>query len=324
MTPTLVVLLQMGGPASLDQVRPFLEALLSDPAILRMPGVFRRPLARWIARRRAPAVTEVYRRLGGGSPIGPLTEAQARGLQQEMARRGIDVPVRVAMRYVSPRAEEVLQEAVHLRVRRLVLLPLYPQFSTTTTGSSRAEFRALASRVCPEVEVREVEDYPDHPRYVEALAEQVRRTLDSVPRDLRDRTRILWSAHGLPMRHVRSGDPYPERIHRTVAAVEALLAQEGPIPPGRIGWQSRVGPVQWLGPSTEEVVREEGRRGTGALVVVPVSFVSEHLETLYELDVLVRQVAADVGIMSYHRVPALNDHPRFLQALADLVQGALA
>jgi len=320
---TLAVLLQMGGPSSLAEVQPFLEHLLSDPAILRVPRLLRLPLARWIARRRAPSVREIYRSLGGGSPIGAITEAQARGLRQELVRRGLDLQVRVAMRYVPPRAEDGIRDAVAAGVRRLVLLPLYPQFSTTTTGSSLAEFRAAASRLGLDAEIREVEDYPDHPLYVQALADQVRRTLDEVPPDLRDRTRILWSAHGLPERYVRAGDPYPRRVERTVAAVEALLAGSGPIPPGRICWQSRVGPVRWLRPSTEETVLEEGRQGTRALVVVPVSFVSDHLETLYELDVLVRGIAARAGIVGFHRVPALNDHPLFLQALADLVQEAV-
>jgi len=318
---TLVVLLQMGGPSSLEEVGPFLRNLLSDPAILRLPRLLRLPLARWIARRREPAVREVYRSLGGASPIGAITAAQARGLQHLLQQEGLDLEVRVAMRYVAPRADELLQEALRTGRRRLLLIPLYPQFSTTTTGSSLAEVRDLATRAG--IEVSEVEDYPDHPLYVEALARRVRRTLDEVPADLRPRTRILWSAHGLPMRYVQAGDPYPERVQRTVAAVEARLAGSGPVPEGRICWQSRVGPVRWLGPSTEETVREEGERGTRALVVVPVSFVSEHLETLHELDVLVREVAARAGIAHYGRVPTLDDDPLFLRALADLVRQAL-
>jgi len=323
MATDFVLLLQMGGPASLDQVRPFLQALLSDPAVLRLPAPLRIPLARWIAWRRAPGVTAIYRDLGGGSPIGAISEAQARGLERELERLGIRAEVRVVMRYVPPRAGTVLREMAQAGARRVVLLPLYPQYSTTTTASSVAEIRHLLPRACPGAEVREIEDYPDHPLYAEALADQVRGVMVQVPQEERHRTVILWSAHGLPVRYVQRGDPYPDRVVRTVAAVEARLAVDGPLPRSRISWQSRVGPVRWLGPSTEEAVRDEAGRGTRSLVVVPVSFVSDHLETLHELDVLVRQVALEAGIRDYHRVPALNDHPLFLKALADLARNAL-
>lgn len=320
-TDTAVLLLQMGGPATLPDVRPFLVNLLSDPAILAMPAFVRVPLARFIARRRAPRVQEQYRRIGGGSPIGPTTDAQARALEAALAAAGTPLPVRVAMRYVPPRADAALREFAEAGVRRIVLLPLYPQASRTTTGSSVSEAREQAARLCPGAEVRVVEDWADHPGYVAALAASVRRGLDRVPGALRDRTRLLWSAHGLPQKYVERGDRYPERVAATVAATTALLGDG--VPPGSTCWQSRVGPVKWLEPSTDAAIRQAAAEGAKALVVVPVAFVSDHLETLYELDVEYRHVAREAGIEAFVRVPALNDDPALAAALADLVQGAL-
>jgi protoporphyrin/coproporphyrin ferrochelatase len=315
-----VLLLQMGGPATLADVRPFLRNLLSDPAILSLPAALRVPLARFIAWRRAPRVVEQYRRIGGGSPIGATTAAQARALEAALAAAGAPMPVRVAMRYVAPRAEAALREFAAAGVRRIVLLPLYPQASATTTGSSLDEARALAARLCPGAEVRAVEDWADHPGYVAALAASVRRGIDQVPAHLRDRARLLWSAHGLPVRYVERGDRYPERVAATVAAATPLLGPDAP--PGSVCWQSRVGPVKWLAPSTDDAIRQAAAEGAKALVVVPVAFVSDHLETLYEVDLEYRHVAREAGIEAFVRVPALNDDPALAAALADIVRQA--
>jgi ferrochelatase len=320
-TDTVVLLLQMGGPATLDDVRPFLRNLLSDKAILAAPSFVRLPLARFIAWRRAPHVAEQYRHLGGGSPIGATTARQAAALEQALAEAGRPMPVRVAMRYVAPRAREALAGAAAAGARRLVLMPLYPQHSRTTTGSSVDEIRALAPTLCPGATIVEVADWADDPAYVAALAATVERSLAEVPPALRDRTRLLFSAHGLPQRYVDAGDRYPERVAATVAAV---LARLGPgAPPAVTCYQSRVGPVKWLEPSTGDAIRRAAAEGAKALVVVPVAFVSDHLETLYEIDVTYRAEAREAGIEAFVRVPALNDDPALAAALAGIVSRVL-
>ncbi len=311
-----VLLLQMGGPATPGEVRPFLKNLLSDPAILAAPAFVRLPLARFIAWRRAPHVGRQYEAIGG-SPIGAITARQAAALDAALHAAGRPLPVRVAMRYVPPRAGEALREVAATGARRLVLLPLYPQYSRTTTGSSIAEVHALASRHCPGVRLLEVPDWADHPGYVEALATSVRRSLDEVAPALRDRTRLLFSAHGLPVRYVEAGDPYPARVAATVAAVMQRL---GPgAPPAATCYQSRVGPLRWLEPSTEDAIARAAAEGAKALVVVPVAFVSDHLETLYEIGVTYRDLARERGIGTFVRVPALNEDAGLAGALADLV-----
>lgn len=314
---TAVLLLQMGGPATLDEVRPFLRNLLSDPSILAAPALVRIPLARFIAWRRAPHVAGQYRVLGGGSPIGATTARQAAALGAALEAAGRPMPVRIAMRYVAPRAVDALKDVAALGARRLVLLPLYPQHSRATTGSSVEEVRRLAPRLCPGVELLEVTDWADHPGYIAALAASVERALARVPADLLGRTRILFSAHGLPLRYVQAGDRYPERIAATVQAVVARLGDRAP--PATTCYQSRVGPVKWLEPSTEEAIRRAASEGTKSLVVVPVAFVSDHLETLYEIEVTYRELALAAGIESFVRVPALNDDPALAAALATIV-----
>jgi ferrochelatase len=318
--PTVVLLLQMGGPATLDDVRPFLRNLLSDPAILAMPAFVRIPLARFIAWRRAPHVIEQYRAIGG-SPIGATTARQATALEAALATAGRPMPVRVAMRYVEPRAATALKDVAALGARRLVLLPLYPQHSRTTTDSSIDEVRALAPRFCPGVEIVQIRDWADHPGYVNALAASVGRALADVPPALRDRTRLLFSAHGLPLRYVTAGDTYPDRIAATVAAVLARLGDGAP--PATICYQSRVGPVKWLEPATETAIDQAAAQGVKALVVVPVAFVSDHLETLYEIEVTYRERARQAGIDAFVRVPALNEDAALAMALAEIVGTAV-
>jgi protoporphyrin/coproporphyrin ferrochelatase len=315
---TAVLLLQMGGPATLADVRPFLRSLLSDPAILAAPAFIRLPLARFIAWRRAPNVALQYRAIGGGSPIGANTARQAAALQSLLADGGTPVPVRVAMRYVEPRAATVLPGIAATGVRRLVLLPLYPQRSRTTTDSSLAEVQALLAASHGGIQAVPVLDWADDDGYVAALTASVEQALVRVPEGLRDRTLLLFSAHGLPLRYVEAGDPYPGRVAATVSAVLARLGDRAP--PSATCFQSRVGPVRWLEPSTEQAIRDAAASGVRALVVVPVAFVSDHIETLYEIEVTYRELARSLGIETFVRVPALNDDPGFVAALAGIVR----
>lgn len=321
-TITGVLLLQMGGPATQEAVRPFLRRMLSDPAILSMPAAFRIPLATMISVFRAPRSRRQYAAIGGGSPIGAITAAQVEALDAALDRAGNPMPVRVGMRYTAPSIADGLASLGAAGVDRVVVLPLYPQWSNTTTGSSIAEVRRVLDRMDAPPKALFVEDWPDDPGYVGAVARTVRQALAEVPADLLPRTRILFSAHGLPVRYVEAGDPYPERVARTVAAVMARLGDGAP--ESTTCFQSRLGPVKWLEPSTTQAISRAAADGVRALVVVPVAFVSDHLETLFEIDREYRAVANEAGIAVFVRAPSLNDAPDFADALAGLVLDALA
>jgi protoporphyrin/coproporphyrin ferrochelatase len=315
MTRTAVVLMNLGGPDRLEAVQPFLFNLFSDPAILRLPAFFRLPLARIVSWRRAPIAREIYRRLGGGSPLTANTEAQARALE---AILGPQHRCFVAMRYWHPTSEEAAAVVAAWDADQIVCLPLYPQFSTTTTVSSLAAWRAAAARRGIDRPVRSVCCYPSDPGFVEAVAGLIRPVLD-LAAGYKKPPRLLLTAHGLPKRIVRAGDPYPNQVEATAAAVIAALNQPG------LDWtvcyQSRVGPLEWIGPSTDDEVRRAGRDGI-PLVVAPISFVSEHSETLVELDLDYRDLAAASGVPAYHRVPTVGTEPRFIKSLAALVRRA--
>jgi len=311
MTRTAVVLMNLGGPDRLEAVQPFLFNLFSDPAILRLPALFRLPLARLISRRRAPIAREIYRRLGGGSPLTVNTEAQARALEAVL---GPQSRCFVAMRYWHPTSEETAAEVADWDADQIVCLPFYPQFSTTTTACSLAAWRSAAARRGIDCPTRSVCCYPSDPGFVETLAGLIRPVLDLTASHEKP-SRLLLTAHGLPKRIVRAGDPYPDQVEATAAAVIAALNQPG------LDWtvcyQSRVGPLEWIGPSTDDEIRRAGTDGV-PLVVAPISFVSEHSETLVELDIDYRDLAAGSGVPAYHRVPTVGTEPRFIQSLAAL------
>ena len=313
MTRRAVVLLNLGGPDSPAAITPFLYNLFSDPAIIRLPGILRRPLARFLAGRRAAAARGIYARLGGGSPLLANTQAQARALEEAL---GGETRVFVAMRYWHPLCEETAREVQLWRPQEIVLLPLYPQFSTTTTASSLLAWREAARRLGLECPTRVVRSYPQAVGFVAASAQLIASELEAAAGG---RVRLLFTAHGLPLRTVRRGDPYPREVAATAAAIVEALAR--PTLDWRLCYQSRVGPLAWLGPYADEEIRDAGAAGIG-LVVAPVSFVSEHSETLVELDDDYRRLALAAGAPSYRRVPAVGTHPRFIEALAALVQEA--
>jgi ferrochelatase len=318
-----VVLLQLGGPDSLASVEPFLYNLFSDPDIIDLPlaFLFRKRLARLISSRRAPKVAEYYRTIGGRSPILPLTLRQARALEQAL-RPAMDARVVVAMRYWHPLTGEALRRVREAECDHVVLLPLYPQFSKTTTGSSLNEWnRCVAREGLPGVRVSTVREYFDHPLYVQALVENIARALQRVPEGEREGVHLVFSAHGTPVKLVRQGDPYQAQVIRTY---EAVLARGAFGQPHTLCYQSRVGPQEWLAPSLIETVDRLAERGTGRLLVIPVSFVSDHSETLYEINMEVRRHAHEKGIRRYDMMPALHTNPSFIAALADLVRRAVA
>jgi ferrochelatase len=306
-----IVLFNLGGPDSLEAVEPFLRNLFGDPAIIRLPSPIRRPLARFIAGRRAPIARDIYARIGGASPILGQTEAQARALEQALGGdhdwRGF-----VCMRYWHPMTDAVVRSVARFAPDRIVLLPLYPQFSTTTTASS---FKAWHERARFRAPTKTIESYPVEPGFIAASVELVKEGLAEAGEGAK---RVLFSAHGLPERIVKAGDPYRQQVEQTAAAIANSFEDLD----WSICYQSRVGRLKWIGPSTSEEIARAGADKVKA-VVYPLSFVSEHSETLVELDIEYRHLASQKGVPTYVRVPAVGTHPLFIEGLARLVRDAL-
>jgi ferrochelatase len=309
--------MNLGGPDSLEAVRPFLANLFSDPAIIGLPGLLRLPLAHLIAWRRGPVARDIYARLGGRSPLLANTEAQARALEGAL---GPGHRCFVAMRYWHPMSIETARAVAEWTPDEIVCLPLYPQFSTTTTASSLVVWRGAAARQGLSCPTRIVRCYPREQGFVEAIAGLVRPALEAASGTGKP-FRLLLTAHGLPKKIIDRGDPYPDQVEQTAAAVVAALAR--PELDWRVCYQSRVGPLEWIGPATDEEIRRAGEDGV-ALVVAPISFVSEHSETLVELDLDYRSLAEGAGVPTYHRVPTVGVEPAFIGSLAKLVNRALA
>jgi ferrochelatase len=321
-----VVLFNLGGPDSPAAIKPFLLNLFRDPAILRVPFFIRPLLARVIAGARLKPATENYAILGGKSPLLELTQAQARALEQALAAPGIEAKCFVAMRYWHPFSLEAAAEVKTWGADEVFLLPLYPHYSTTTTGSSLAAWRAAALKLGLALPVTTLCCWFDDEVYVAATAAIVRRSLITALRTAKAPLRILFSAHGLPETIVARGDPYQFQIESTVQAVVDTMRADGAQGEKldwRVCYQSRATPQKWLDPSTESAIEEAARDGC-AVLVVPIAFVSEHSETLVELDVEYRELAEKQGVPGYYRVPAQNSDPAFIDALACAVRAARA
>jgi ferrochelatase len=311
----------MGGPERLEDIQPFLVNIFSDRNIIELPlGRLVQPFfARALSRARLASVRRNYESIGGGSPQRRLTAEQAAALERSLNATGSgDGPfhVTVAMRYTPPFAADALTDLAAHDIRRVVTLPLYPHWSQATTGSSRAEFDGALARFGRQFDVTHITSYPGNSLYLDAFADTIRQAYDAMPPASRERAVILFSAHGLPQRFVDRGDPYVWQIEITRRALLDRLRL-----PNRhlLGYQSRTGPVKWIGPGTEQVIEQLGAEGVKDLLVVPLSFVSEHIETLYEIDLLFAETARRAGIVEYHRPRALNTHPLFIEALSRLV-----
>lgn len=313
-----VVLFNLGGPDNPRAVRPFLFNLFNDPAIIGAPAPIRYGLAKLLSARRAKVARQIYARLGGGSPLLANTQAQATALGHELADLG-EVRVWPAMRYWHPMSEAVAQEIYRYGPDEVVLLPLYPQFSTTTTGSSARAWADAAAKAGLAASTRHICCYPSELGFVYALAELIRPALGRAAGH--GRPRVLFSAHGLPRKIVERGDPYQWQVDESAAAVKRELAMADL--DATVCYQSRVGPLEWIKPYAKA---EIGRAGADRvpLVVVPIAFVSEHSETLVELDVEYRRHAEEAGVPHYERVSTVSTHPAFIAGLARLVRNALA
>jgi len=309
-----VILLNMGGPERLEDVEPFLFNLFSDREIIRLsPFPFlQKFIASRIAKKRAPKSSESYRLIGGGTPLGRITAGQCKALEEKLEEAG-DFKVRMAMRYWHPFAAETLKLFDLAGVRRLIALTLYPHYSKATTGSSVADLRKAAKAYGAALTIKEISSWPDHPQYVTALAATIREGVEEFGKET---PQVVYSAHSLPVKFVEEGDPYLDHVRRTIAAVEKELGISG-----ELCFQSRSGPVRWLTPSTPDKLKELAARGCRNILMVPISFVSDHVETLYEIDILYRQMAEDLG-MQLKRSASLNTNPDFIACLRDLVLSA--
>ena len=311
-----VLLFNLGGPENLPDVRPFLYNLFSDPEIIRIKnGVLRKMLAWLIASTRQGKSRDLYRQIGGGSPLRKITEAQAAALSNELRARSEDVSVYVGMRCWKPTIDEAVDRILKDRITRLVLLPLFPQYSATTTGSCLKYFLDLDKKLglSAKMEIATVESWFDEPLYIEAMADLIREGLRGFSGP--EKIHLLYSAHSIPVRYVEEGDPYLEQTKRTVDMINARLDQAYSF---TLAFQSKVGPVKWLSPSTRDVLVQLGREGNRRVLVVPISFVSDHIETLQEIDIQYKELAARSGIREFRRAASLNLRPKFIAALAAL------
>jgi protoporphyrin/coproporphyrin ferrochelatase len=317
--PTGIVMMNLGGPKTLDQVEPFLLALFADREIIQLP--FQKFMGPFIAKRRTPKIRAHYDEIGGGSPILRWTEEQGRGMCERLdALSPATAPHRfyVAFRYIDPTSEDALRRMADDGVTRAVAFTQYPQFSCSTTGSSLNELWRAARRLGLQhaFEWSVIDRWPTHPRFIEAMTTTVEEGLDAFDAAVRDEVVILFSAHSLPLDVINRGDAYPAEIG---ASVHEVMKRLGYAHEYLITYQSDVGPVPWLGPSTEEVLKQLGAKRRKHVLVVGIAFTSDHIETLHELDIEYGEVAHEVGISQYHRAPALNGMPLFQEALAEIV-----
>lgn len=312
---TGVVLLNMGGPEKPEDVRPFLYNIFSDREIIRLgPSFLQKPLAWYIARKRAPKSAATYAQIGGGSPITRITRAQQQALEERLTQEGRFTVV-TAMRYWHPTTAEALTQLMDTGIERLVALSLYPHFSCATSGSSINELKRCLLDQPDTWELTEIGSWPNHPGYISCLADKVSKGLTQFGNDP---VEIVYSAHSLPVSFIEEGDPYVDHLHKTIDALEEITGRQG-----RLCYQSRSGPVQWLAPSTPDTIRQLSEEDCTNILMVPISFVSDHVETLVEINIQYREMAAEYGIR-LETTESFNDDPAFIEALKDIVLGALS
>lgn len=317
---TGVVLINLGGPDSLEAVEPFLFNLFSDPDIIALPFGFQWMLpfvARWISRRRSSIAKGYYQAMGGRSPIAELTENQRSALEKSLGTSG-KYRVVVGMRYWRPNIESALDQIIQEGIRQVILLPLFPQYSITSSGSGVNEWNRLVEKKKVQLRTIVIRDWYSHPTYIQALVENIQIGKKIFPAEVPGDIHILFSAHGVPEKIVLKGDPYQRQIEETVELVRKNLENGERI---HLAYQSKVGRLKWIGPSVEEKLKELADLKIKKILVVPISFVSDHSETLYEIDMMFKKIADELHIPFFHRMPSLNSSPTFIRALTEIVAG---
>ena len=308
-----VILFNLGGPDKLENVKPFLFNLFNDPAILNLPILLRYPLAKIISNRRAPVAKKIYEKLGGSSPILKLTKEQSNALEKKLNENQTTNEYKcfVAMRCWNPRATSVLQEVQLYQPGEIILMPLYPQYSAATSGSSIKEWRDICKKNKYNIKTSIICCYPTDKNFINAHAKEIIKKT----KDLKN-YKLIFSAHGLPEKNIKKGDPYQWQVEQSVNKIVENLDDEN------LDWilsyQSRVGPLKWIGPSTDDIIIKNSKIGKH-IILVPIAFVSEHSETLVELDIEYKKIAEDNGCKNYTRIPALGISEDFINALSDLI-----
>ncbi len=317
MAKTAVVLFNLGGPDSLEAIQPFLYNLFRDPDIFNIP-IGQDFFARVISKRRAPKVAEQYKQIGGSSPIYCWTEVQRRELEKELRVFYPETDVFIAMRYWKPLTDETADLVKKGDYDKIILLPLYPQYSIVTTGSSYNEWNRKFSGNGEKIKL--VEHFYENELYHKAMNERITEGINKFPEERRDKVNILFSAHGVPVSIIKKGDPYKDHIERSV---ELIMKQRNYSHPHHLCFQSKVGPVKWLEPATDTKIEELAAKGIMDMLIVPISFVSDHIETLFELDIEYREEADKFGVENYIMMEGLNDSPLFVEALKDIALKAI-
>ncbi|MBC8304088.1 MAG: ferrochelatase [Pelagibacterales bacterium] len=308
-----VILFNLGGPDKLENVEPFLFNLFNDPAILNLPGIIRYPLAKFIANRRAPVAKKIYEELGGSSPILKLTIDQSKEIEKKLLQNNSldEYKCFIVMRCWHPRAKKVVNEVRSFNPEEIILLPLYPQFSASTSASSIQEWENICKINNYKIKTSIICCYPTDENFIKAHAIEINKKIKGI-----NNYKLIFSAHGLPEKNIKKGDPYQWQVEQTVNEIVKYLNIQN------LDWilsyQSRVGPLKWIGPSTDNVIIENSKRGK-QLIIVPVAFVSEHSETLVELDIEYKKLALDNGCIKYIRVPALGVNDTFIESLSNLI-----
>ena len=308
-----IILFNLGGPDKLENVEPFLFNLFNDPAILNLPGFLRFPLAKLIANRRAPTANKIYQELGGSSPILRLTEEQANALEIKLNKddNSSNYKCFVVMRCWHPRADNVVKNVMSYNPDEIILMPLYPQYSAATSGSSLKEWNDVCKKNNYKIKTSTICCYPTDKYFIEAHKDEIMRKIKNL-----ESFKLIFSAHGLPEKNIKKGDPYQWQVEQTVNNIVKALNIKN------LDWilsyQSRVGPLKWIGPSTEDIIVENSKSGKH-IVLVPVAFVSEHSETLVELDIEYKELADKNGCKNYSRVPALGTNENYIKAMSNLI-----
>ena len=304
-----IILFNLGGPDSLSAVEPFLFNLFNDPAIISLPSIFRFPLAKFISKRRTPVAKAIYAEMGGKSPILEETQAQADAIEQNLRNEPDEYKCFIVMRCWNPRAAETIKKVKKFNPAQIILLPLYPQYSNATSGSSISEWQDICKKENLKTETKIICCYPTEKDFILSYSSLIKKKIDL--NKLKDTT-LIFSAHGLPENKIKKGDPYQWQVEQSVKELvkELSIKKLNYI----LSYQSRVGPLKWIGPSTEKIIKDEAKKQK-IIIVVPVAFVSEHSETLVELDIEYRKLAEENGSKEYIRIPAVTVNQDFINSL---------